>query len=86
MKKSIIHIFNSKFSLDNNNTANIPIGLYGDFYSHELSFTLINTNDYKNLKNIFDRCKLKIRKILVKNFILRFNEKTSILCIAQDKS
>ena len=69
LKKSIIHIFNSKFSLDNNNTANIPIGLYGDFYSHELSFTLINTNDYKNLKNIFDRCKLKIRKILVKNFI-----------------
>lgn len=38
-----------------------------------MSFTLINTNDHKNLKNIFDRCKLKIRKILVKNFIRGVN-------------
>ena len=52
-KKSILHIFNSKFQLDNKKIDNLPIGLFGDFYSHELSFNLINSNDYKNLKNIF---------------------------------
>ena len=49
-KKNIIHIFNSKFYLDNKKIENLPIGLFGDFYSHELSFVLINSNDYKNLK------------------------------------
>ena len=52
---------------------NLPIGLFGDFYSHELSFILINKNDYKNLKNIFDKCNLKIKKILVKSFVTGSN-------------
>ena len=38
VKKTIIHIFNSKFNLDNKKIDNLPIGLFGDFYSHELSF------------------------------------------------
>ena len=46
-------IFNSKYNLDNQKVENLPIGLFGDFYSHELSFILINKNDYKNLKNQF---------------------------------
>ena len=70
LKKTVLHIFNSKFSLDNKKIKNLPIGLFGDFYSHELSFTLINTNDYKNLKQIFDKSNLKIKKILLKSFIL----------------
>ena len=37
-EKKVIHIFNSKFSLDTKNVENIPIGLFGNFYSHELSF------------------------------------------------
>ena len=68
-KKTIIHIFNSKFFLDNKKIDNLPVGLFGDFYAHELSFALINTNDYKNLKNIFDNCNLKIDKTLLKSFI-----------------
>ena len=68
-KKSVIHIFNSKYSLDNKNIENLPVGLFGDFYTHELSFFLINTNDYKNLKTIFDKCNLRIKKIISKNFI-----------------
>tara|TARA_B100000035_G_scaffold277987_2_gene256620 strand:+ start:333 stop:1529 length:1197 start_codon:yes stop_codon:yes gene_type:complete len=68
-KKNVIHIFNSKFNLDNKKIENLPIGLFGDFYSHELSFVLINSNDYQNLKNIFSKCNLKIKKILNKNFI-----------------
>jgi len=68
-KKTILHIFNSKFCLDNKNVENLPIGLFGDLYTHELSFILINKNDNKNLKSIFEKCNLKIHKILVKSFV-----------------
>ena len=67
--KKIIHIFNSNFCLDNKKIENLPIGLFGEFYSHELSFALINNNDFKNLENIFDQCNLKIKKIFLKSFI-----------------
>ena len=39
--KTIIHIFNSKSVLDDAVVDNLPIGLFGDFYNHELSFLLI---------------------------------------------
>ncbi len=68
-QKKIIHIFNSKYLLDKRNVKNLPIGLFGDFYSQELSFFLINKNDYKNLINIFNTCNLKIKKIIFKGFL-----------------
>ena len=68
-KKKILHIFNSKFNLDNKNIENLPIGLFGDFYSHELSFVLINSNNFKHLNNIFEKCNLSIKKILLKSFV-----------------
>ena len=68
-KKTIIHMFNTNFYLDKKNNDNLPIGLFGDFYSHELSFSLIDKNDYKNLKHIFDKNSLKIKKILFKSFV-----------------
>lgn len=67
--KAILHMFNSQFTLDKKKIDNLPIGLFGDFYSHELSFTLISSNDLKNLKNIFDKCNLKIKKMLLKSFV-----------------
>ena len=48
MPKNIIHIFNSKSILDGNITDNLPIGLFGDFYNHELTF-LIEENNFKIL-------------------------------------
>ena len=68
-QKKILHIFNSKYYLDKKKIENLPIGLFGDFYSHELSFCLMNSNDYKNLNNIFDKCNVKIKKVLLKNFV-----------------
>ena len=68
-KKKILHIFNLKYRLDNKTIENLPIGLFGDFYSHELSFSLIKNNDYKNLNNIFNKCNLKIKKVLLKSFV-----------------
>ena len=43
--------------------------MFGNFYSHELSFNLINENDYKNLENIFKQCNLKIKRLLLESFI-----------------
>ena len=67
--KKILHIFNSYFSLDKKKLDNLPIGLFGDFYAHELSFNLINKNDFKNLERIFKTCNLKIKKILLESFV-----------------
>ena len=68
-KKFLIHIFNSKFILDYKEVENLPIGLFGDFYSHELSLSLIDQNEYRNLIKIFDNCNLRIKKILLRSFI-----------------
>tara|TARA_A100001015_G_scaffold249151_1_gene286946 strand:+ start:2153 stop:3346 length:1194 start_codon:yes stop_codon:yes gene_type:complete len=67
--KKILHIFNSEYCLDKKKLDNLPIGLFGNFYSHELSFNLINKNDYKNLENIFNKCNLRIKKILLESFV-----------------
>ena len=67
-KKAILHIFNSNF-FKIKKTENLPIGLFGDFYSHELSMCLIHNNDYKNLDNVFKKTNLKIKKIFLKSFI-----------------
>ena len=66
---TILHIFNSKYLLDKKEIENLPIGLFGNFYSHELSFFMINTNDHKNLNNILNNCNLKLKKIISKNFV-----------------
>ncbi len=66
--KKILHIFNSRSILDGVVTENLPIGLFGDFYNHELTFFLIKKNDYKNIKQIFNKTNLNIKKIYLKNF------------------
>ena len=45
------------------------MGLFGNLYTHELSFCLISNNNYKNILNIFDKLNLKIKKILLKSYI-----------------
>tara|TARA_Y100000768_G_scaffold388104_1_gene382193 strand:- start:541 stop:1734 length:1194 start_codon:yes stop_codon:yes gene_type:complete len=67
--KKILHIFNSKYCLDKKKLDNLPIGLFGDFYSHELSFNLIHKNDYRSLENIFKQCNLRIKKLLLESFV-----------------
>ena len=68
-KKKILHIFNSEYCLDKKKLDNLPIGLFGNFYTHELSFVLMNSIDYKNLENIFQKCNLRIKKFLLKSFV-----------------
>tara|TARA_B100000963_G_C22569746_1_gene645505 strand:+ start:91 stop:1287 length:1197 start_codon:yes stop_codon:yes gene_type:complete len=68
-EKTILQIFNTKSVLDGVNTHNLPIGLFGNFYNHELSFFLIENNDLKNLNKIFNKNNLKIKKIFIRKFI-----------------
>ena len=67
-QKTIIHLFNTKFLLDNKPIKNLPIGLYGEFYSHQLTFFLIENNDIKNIKTLLNRCNLNLNKIILKSF------------------
>ena len=67
-EKSLIHLFNSDFILDHNSLKNPPIGLHGEFYNHHLTFFLLPKNDLKNLKLLFNKCNLKIDRIILKPF------------------
>lgn len=67
-EKTILHIFNSKSILDGVINENLPIGLFGNFYTHELTFFLIENNDLKNVKKIFEKISLNIEKIVLKSF------------------
>ena len=67
--KTILHIFNSKSILDGHQTENLPIGLFGNFYNHELTFILFENNDLKNINNLFKTSNLNVKKILIKKFI-----------------
>ena len=65
---SLIHLFNSNFSLDSDNLENLPIGLFGEFYNQNMTFFLVNKNILKNIKSVFNNCGLDVEKIVLKSF------------------
>ena len=67
-EKILIHLFNSNFILDNNNSSNLPIGLHGEFYCHHLTFFLLPKNDVKNIKLVLNKCDLEVERIILKPF------------------
>ena len=71
---SLIHLFNSNFSLDNTNLKNLPIGLYGELYTHHLTFYLFLKNDLKNIKLILNNCHIEIERIILKPFAEGINK------------
>jgi cell division protein FtsA len=73
-QKSLIHIFNSNFILDNNILNKIPIGLYGDFYNQHLTLFLLKKNDLKNLKLVLNNCHINIERIVLKPFVSGINK------------
>ena len=66
--KTIIHLFNTKFILDNNVIKNLPIGLYGNFYSHQLTFFLIKNDYIKIIKKLLNKSNLNLKRIILKVF------------------
>ncbi len=65
---SLVHLFNSNFSLDSDNLENLPIGLFGEFYNQNMTFFLANKNIIKNIKSVFNKCGLDTDKIILKTF------------------
>ena len=68
-KDSLVHLFNSNFSLDSDNLENLPIGLFGEFYNQNMTFFLVNKNILKNIKTVFNSCGINIEKIILKPFV-----------------
>ena len=66
---SLVHLFNSNFSLDSDNLENLPIGLFGEFYNQNMTFFLVNKNILKNIKSVLNICGLNIDKIILKSFV-----------------
>ncbi len=65
---SLIHLFNSNFTLDKTSLNNLPIGLYGNFYNHHLTFFLLHKNNLKNLKLVLSKCHINLERVVSKNF------------------
>ncbi len=72
-KYSLVHLFNSSFSLDSDNLENLPIGLFGDFYNQSMTFFLVNKNIIKNTKLTFNNCGINIERIILKPFVEGIN-------------
>ena len=66
---SILHLFNTNFTLDEKIFDNPPVGLIGDKYYHELSFFLLPTNDLKNISLLFKKLNLVVDRFICKNFL-----------------
>ena len=67
--KTIIHIFNTSFNLDGNQIENLPIGLFGEFYVHTLSFILMNKFDHKNIISLLRKCNIELKRVVIKSFV-----------------
>jgi len=65
---SLVHLFNSNFSLDSDNLENLPIGLFGEFYNQNMTYFLVNKNILKNINSVFNTCGLNIEKVILKAF------------------
>jgi cell division protein FtsA len=71
--QSLVHLFNSSFSLDSDNLENLPIGLFGEFYNQNMTFFLVKNNILKNIKLTFNSCGISIDRIILKPFVEGIN-------------
>lgn len=72
-KYSLIHLFNSNFSIDKNNLRNIPLGLYGDFYNQDMSFFSVEKNNLKNFKLTLNNSNVNVDRVILKPFVEGIN-------------
>ena len=71
--KSIIHLFNTRYSLDDNEYANLPIGLSGNFYNHQISFLLSKNKHLENIRLLMNKCNLVIDRVSILKFLEGIN-------------
>ena len=76
-KSSLVHLFNSNFSIDSDNLENLPIGLFGEFYNQNMTFFLLDKITLKNIKSLFNKCEINIDRVVLKSFAEGVNLLTS---------
>jgi cell division protein FtsA len=67
--KNLIHLFNSRFMLDNTVLDKAPLNLYGEYYNQQLTFLLLLKSDIKNIKLVLGNCNINIDRIVLKSFV-----------------
>jgi cell division protein FtsA len=70
---SILHILNSNFILDKTKQKKMPINIFGDLLSLDMTFVSIPENNLKNIKEIFSKSDLKIDRVISKPFAENIN-------------
>tara|TARA_Y100000816_G_scaffold286648_1_gene268127 strand:+ start:55 stop:1227 length:1173 start_codon:yes stop_codon:yes gene_type:complete len=70
---SILHILNSNFILDKTKQKKMPINIFGDHLSLDMTFVSIPENNLKNIKEIFGKNDLKIDRVISKPFAENIN-------------
>ena len=69
IQKTPVHLFNSKFILDNKILKTMPIGLHGEFYNQNQTLFLVSKNDLKNLKLVLNKCDIDIERVVLRSFV-----------------
>ena len=72
-KSSLVHLFNSSFSIDSDNLENLPLGLFGEFYNQNMTFLLMDKNTLKNIKSLLKNCGINSERIVLKHFVEGIN-------------
>ena len=90
----IIHLFNSRFSIDKNYFTNPPFGIQGDFYNQDMTFFTLDRIYIKNIRSLLNNCNIEIERIILKPFasiVNSFSEKklknnSTIMRISEERS
>jgi cell division protein FtsA len=68
-QKSLVHLFNSNFILDEVILEKLPTGLHGEFYNQHLTFFLFPKHEIKNIQLALKSCNINISRIIFKEFV-----------------
>ena len=71
--KTIIHIFNHNYIVDEKEFIKEPIDVYADYLSHEMTFITLPKNIIKNFNEVLFECDLEIERLISSTFALAVN-------------
>jgi cell division protein FtsA len=77
--QEIIHYFPIEFSLDDNNSIEDPIGMYGKDLGCELHIIVASSNMLTNITNCFAKCHVEINNIIIAIYA------SGVACLSDDE-
>ena len=75
----IVHIFNYNYNVDGRKFSTEPIDLYGNFFSHELTFLTIPKNILRNINEIFLNMDVEVKRFILSSYaysVSKFSKET----------